>query len=83
MTIDWNNVEAGTEVKVDGESGQYVFHSYRNGDVTVWGGSRNPNGIRMFRAFTADRCRIIRRRSETTKFQASPAIPPRPRTGRR
>lgn len=80
---DWTTIEKGTEVKVSGDNGRYIFQYHRNGEVTVFGGSANPNGVRMFRTFDADRVRVIHRRSELRKFQPSLTIPPRQRRGRR
>lgn len=60
--IDWTTVEVGTEVKVKGERGRFTFLKvYDNGDISVFGGA---NGKNMYRAFTADRCRPIYRRTK-------------------
>lgn len=82
-TIDWSAVEKGTEISVDGTKGVWAFQKIQNGEITVWGGSRDPNGVRSFRTFTADRCRIVTRRKASTRMQRSPLIPPPARKGRR
>ena len=81
---DWTTIERGTEVRVERVTGSFIFHSVNpNGDVTVFGGSKDPGGIRMFRTFTADRVRVYRPRVDYRKFQPSPAVPPTTRKGRR
>ena len=81
-TIDWTEIEKGTEVRVEGVRGVFAFCYVRNNEVTVYGGDRNPNGIRMFRTFTPERVRVYRPRSETRKMQ--PSVLPTPTTrGRR
>ena len=81
--INWQQIDKGTEVKVSDVAGAFIFMYERNGEITVYGGSRNPNGHRMFRTFTAERVRPIHRRSNMTKFQAGPSVGPRARSGRR
>lgn len=82
-TTDWTTITKGTEVRVTGVRGVFVFHAYRNNEVTVYGGDRNPNGVRMFRTFFADRCRVYHPRKTERAFQPGPSIPPPQRTRRR
>jgi hypothetical protein len=80
----WTEIEKGAEVKVDGVPGAFVFISIAsNGDITVFGGSKDPAGVRMFRTFRSERVRLYRPRVEHRRFQPSPAIPPTNRKGRR
>ena len=84
MNIEWAEIEKGAEVKVDGVPGAFVFISVAtNGDVTVFGGSKDPAGVRMFRTFRPERVRLYRPRVEHRRFQPSPAIMPTNRKGRR
>jgi hypothetical protein len=80
----WSEIEKGTEVKIDGVSGAFVFISVAdNGEVTVFGGSRDPGGIRMFRTFRPERVHLYRPRVAHRRFQPSPAVTPQNRRGRR
>lgn len=79
--VDWSSVEKGTEVRVTGVRGVFAFCYFRNDEVTVYGGDRNPNGIRMFRTFVPDRCRIYRPRVDSRSMQ--PSVLPTPTTRRR
>jgi hypothetical protein len=81
--IDWHEVAKGTEIIVEGVKGRFAFQYIRNNEITVFGGSPNPNGIRMLRTFDASRCRVARRRKNTTMMQPSPACPPPKRRRRR
>lgn len=84
MTTEWAEIEKGTEVKITGEPGAFVFISQAtNGDVTVFGGSKDPNGIRMFRTFRPERVRVYKPRVDHRRFQPSPAISAPARRGRR
>lgn len=84
MNTNWTEIERGAEVKIDGVPGAFVYISTAdNGDVTVFGGSKDPNGIRMFRTFRPERVRLYRPRVEHRRFQPSPAIAPTNRRGRR
>ena len=80
---DWMTVPPGTEVRVSGDTGVYVLQYVRNGEVTVWGGSKDPNGVRRFRTFVPERCRIYRPRKAATRMQHGPSVPPPSRRGRR
>lgn len=80
---DWHLVSKDTEVRVEGVKGRFAFQYVRGDEVTVFGGSPNPNGVRMLRTFHADRCRVIHRRKNSMKMQASPAFPPPKRRRRR
>lgn len=83
-TNDWTEIEKGQEVRISGESGAYVFHSLApNGDIWVFGGTKNPTGTRSFRAFAAGRVRIYRPRSDSRRFIPGPAIGPTARRGAR
>lgn len=74
--IDWNTVEKGTEVRISGVRGSFIFQYFRNGEVTVYGGDRNPNGHRMFRTFVPERCRIFTPRNPLRAYQPGPSVPP-------
>ena len=55
-------LEAGTEVAVDGLRGYWTFHGLDSHDPAVawlYGGSRNPNGRRAWRAIAAHRVRPL------------------------
>jgi hypothetical protein len=84
MNTNWVEIDKGAEVKIDREPGAFVFISQAdNGDITVFGGSKDPGGIRMFRTFRSDRVRLYRPRVEHRRYQPSPAIMPTNRKGRR
>lgn len=74
--VDWGTIDKGTEVRITGVRGVFIFHAYRNGEVTVYGGDRNPNGHRMFRTFVPDRCRIFTPRNPLRAYQPGPSVPP-------
>ena len=81
---DWHEIEPGTEVRVDGIRGAFVFRSVAPcGSITVWGGSKNPNGNRMFRSFDPERVHVYRPRKEHMKMLPGPSVTPPKRRGRR
>jgi hypothetical protein len=71
---NWTDIEPGTEVRVSGVTGVFIFKSERNGEVTVWGGSKDPGGIRMFRTFLADRVRVYRPRVDSRRMMATDGL---------
>lgn len=84
VEIEWAEIEKGQEVRIDGESGAFVFLDLSpTGDVWVYGGSKDPNGIRACRAFRPERVRIYRPRAEHRRFIPGPAIGPTARRGAR
>ena len=87
-TQNWDEVEKGTEIRIDGVSGVFRFVSSRiekDGQqvVTVWGGDRKPTGVRMMRSFYASRCRVYRPRVDHRKMVDNARVFPTQRKGKR
>jgi len=40
MAINWQEVEKGTDFRIVGERGVFSFQYFRNGEVTLYGGTR-------------------------------------------
>lgn len=85
---NWDDIEKGTEIRIDGVSGVFRFVSSRierDGQrvVTVWGGDRKPTGIRMMRSFYADRCRVYRPRVDHRKMVDNAKVFSTQRKGKR
>lgn len=59
---DWTSVERDTEVVVTGVKGRFYFRGVNpDGSITVFGGTAQRV---MSRAFVAERCRPITRRTK-------------------
>lgn len=83
MSIDWTTIAHDTEVVVTGTKGRFYFRGVnKDGSITVFGGTAQRV---MTRAFVADRCRPIVRRTKADpawKAEGVGSAPPA-RRGRR
>lgn len=67
MQINGRNVTKGTELKISGERGRFVFMNYTKTDkgvewITVWGG---PKGMECTRSFYLDRVKTVHAKNKT------------------
>lgn len=67
MQINGRNVIKGTELKISGERGRFVFVNYTKTDtgkewLTVWGG---PKGMESMRSFYLDRVKTVHSKNKT------------------
>jgi hypothetical protein len=67
MQINGRNVTKGTELKISGERGRFVFVNYTKTDkgrewITVWGG---PKGMESTRSFYLDRVKTVHSKNKT------------------
>lgn len=67
MQINGRNVTKGTELKISGERGRFVFMHYTKTDkgvewITVWGG---PKGMECTRSFYLDRVKTVHAKNKT------------------
>lgn len=67
MQINGRNVTKGTELKISGERGRFVFVNYTKTDkgkewITVWGG---PKGLESTRSFYLDRVKTVHFKNKT------------------
>ena len=61
-TINWTDIEHDTEIKVTGMRGRFFYRGVNaDGSISVYGGLDSRP---MTRAFMADRCRPIHRRTK-------------------
>jgi len=40
LAINWQEIEKGTDFRIAGERGVFSFQYFRNGEVTLYGGTR-------------------------------------------
>jgi hypothetical protein len=82
MTIDWTTIEHDTEVLVSGAKGRFYFRGVNeDGSISVFGGTAQRA---MYRAFLAQRCRPIQRRTKADPAWKEAGIGAAPaRRGRR
>jgi Na+-transporting NADH:ubiquinone oxidoreductase subunit NqrF len=67
MQINGRNVTKGTELKISGERGRFVFVNYTKTDngkewLTVWGG---PKGMESTRSFYLDKVKTVHSKNKT------------------
>jgi hypothetical protein len=67
MQINGRNVTRGTELKISGERGRFVFVNYTKTDngkewLTVWGG---PKGMESMRSFYLDKVKTVHSKNKT------------------